>query len=57
MVSKAQRTLRGRWHDLNSQRRYRGQKTVGWEQYKKATANGTRQYKKGQVKMQKGYHY
>jgi len=47
MVSKAQRTLRGRWHDLNSQRRYRGQKTVGWEQYKKATANGTRQYKKG----------
>ena len=39
-------SLRGRWHDLNSQRRYRGQKTVGWDQYKKATAMGKKEYKK-----------
>lgn len=37
--------LRGRWHDLNSQRRYRGKSTVGWETYKKQTANGRKQYK------------
>jgi len=32
--------LRARWHDYNSQRRYRGQKTVSWEAYKKATQGG-----------------
>ena len=32
--------LRARWHDLNSQRRYRGQRTVSWDAYKKATQGG-----------------
>ena len=41
-----QSRLRGRWHDLNSQRRYRNQKTVGWETYKKRTRNGRKDYSK-----------
>ena len=41
-----QSRLRGRWHDLNSQRRYRGQSTVSWETYKKRTGNGRRDYRK-----------
>ncbi len=41
-----QSKLRGRFHDLNSQRRYRGQSTVGWEQYKKKTNNGKKTYRK-----------
>lgn len=32
--------LRNRFHDLNSQRRYRNQTTVGWEAYKKQTQMG-----------------
>lgn len=41
-----QSRLRGRWHDLNSQRRYRGQSTVGWEVYKKQTDQGKKTYRK-----------
>ncbi len=41
-----QSKLRGRWHDLNSQRRYRGQGTVGWEAYKKKTDKGKKTYTK-----------
>lgn len=41
-----QSQLRGRWHDLNSQRRYRGQPTVGWEAYKKQTNMGKKTYTK-----------
>lgn len=41
-----QSQLRGRWHDLNSQRRYRSQTTVSWEQYKKTTDNGKKTYSK-----------
>lgn len=36
--------LRGRWHDLNSQRRFRGQSTVGWKSYKKQTKLGRKRY-------------
>ncbi len=38
--------LRARFHDLNSQRRFRSQSTVGWEQYKKQTGLGRKRYKK-----------
>ena len=38
-----QSKLRGRWHDLNSQRRFRKQPTVGWETYKKRTNMGKKQ--------------
>lgn len=38
--------LRARFHDLNSQRRYRNQATVGWEQYKKQTKGGRSRYTK-----------
>lgn len=38
--------LRGRWHDLNSQRRYRNKTTVSWDVYKKATAMGRKKYSK-----------
>jgi hypothetical protein len=38
-----QSKLRGRWHDLNSQRRFRNQPTIGWEMYKKKTKNGKKQ--------------
>lgn len=41
-----QSELRARWHDLNSQRRYRGQTTVGWDAYKKTTAQGRKRYAK-----------
>ena len=42
-----QSKLRGRWHDLNSQRRFRNQPTLGWETYKKRTKNGRKQLGKG----------
>lgn len=38
-----QSKLRARFHDLNSQRRFRKQPTLGWEQYKKRTKNGRKQ--------------
>lgn len=38
--------LRARFHDLNSQRRYRGQSTVGWSEYRKKTKNGKVEYSK-----------
>jgi hypothetical protein len=41
-----QSQLRGRWHDLNSQRRLRGQSTVGWQEYRKKTKNGKVEYAK-----------
>ncbi len=40
-----QSQLRGRFHDLNSIRRYRGQGTVGWAAYKKQTQNGRKRYR------------
>ena len=42
----AAQKLRGRFHDYNSQRRYRGQRTISWEQYKRATQGGRRKLKR-----------
>ena len=36
----AAQRLRARFHDYNSQRRYRGQSTITWDQYKKLTQGG-----------------
>ena len=40
-----QSRLRARYHDFNSQRRFRGQSTVGWDTYKKRTQMGRREYR------------
>lgn len=42
-----QSKLRARFHDYNSQRRYNGESTVSWENYKKNTRNGTVRFSKG----------
>jgi len=42
----AAQRLRARFHDYNSQRRYRNQSTVTWEQYKKLTQGGRRKAKR-----------
>ena len=39
-----QSNLRGRFHDYNSQRRNRKQRTVTWDAYKKRTSSGRRTY-------------
>jgi hypothetical protein len=39
--------LRGRWHDLNSQRRMRNKSTVSWQEYQKNTGGGKSKYTKG----------
>ena len=36
----AAQKLRARFHDYNSQRRYRGQSTMTWDAYKKRTQGG-----------------
>jgi hypothetical protein len=36
----AAQRLRARWHDYNSQRRYRNKPTLTWEAYKKRTRGG-----------------
>lgn len=36
---------RARFHDLNSQRRYRDQSTVTWAEYRKITGDGAKKYK------------
>ena len=38
--------LRARYHDFNSQRRFRNQTTIGWESYKKQTQQGRKRYTK-----------
>jgi hypothetical protein len=38
--------LRARYHDYNSQRRYRGKSTVDWASYVKKTAGGRRKFSK-----------
>jgi len=42
-----QAKLRARYHDMNSQRRNRNQKTVTWEQYQARTRGGRTEYKAG----------
>ena len=44
--SKGQSNLRARFHDFNSQRRNRNLKTTNWENYKKVTGNGRKQFTK-----------
>lgn len=41
-----QSNLRGRFHDYNSQRRNRNQKTATWNTYKKKTNNGRKTFTK-----------
>lgn len=36
----AQQRLRARFHDYNSQRRFRKQTTVSWKKYREITGNG-----------------
>lgn len=36
-----ERALRARWHDYNSQRRYRGQSTLSWREYQQKTQKGS----------------
>lgn len=48
--NKTEATLRGRYHDYNSQRRNRNQTTVTWEKYKENTGNGSIKFSKGKSK-------
>lgn len=42
-----ERQLRARFHDYNSQRRFRNQSTVSWTKYKEITGGGRRKFTKG----------
>ena len=42
--------LRARYHDYNSQRRYRKQTTVSWPKYKEITQGGKKKFTKGDSK-------
>jgi len=45
-----ERGLRARFHDYNSQRRYRKQTTVSWQKYKEITQGGKKKFAKGKSK-------
>lgn len=42
----AAQKLRARFHDYNSQRRYRSKSTITWEAYKKLTQGGRQKAKR-----------
>ena len=43
----AEKSLRARYHDYNSQRRFRSQTTVSWTKYKEKTQSGRTKFAKG----------
>jgi len=42
-----QAKLRARYHDMNSTRRNRNQRTVSWEEYQARTRGGRKEYRSG----------